>query len=96
VRPELLGELILDRLRRLHEAGLVDVLNDLDADLLQAIGGVGLELQRLGRLLLGDLVGRRLDPLLLLGAQAAQVFSLTQMQLLLASCSVMERIGATS
>src|SRR4051812_44442130 len=32
VRPELGGELVLHRSRRLHEAALVDVLDHLDAD----------------------------------------------------------------
>jgi hypothetical protein len=31
----ILGELVLDRLADLHEAALVDVLDDLDADLLE-------------------------------------------------------------
>ena len=60
--PELLGELVLDRLRRLDEAGLVDVLDDLDADLLQLLGRLLLELERVRRLLLADLGGRLLDP----------------------------------
>src|SRR5262245_8224519 len=38
VRTELLRELVLDRLGRLHESGLVDTLDDLDADALE-LGG---------------------------------------------------------
>ncbi len=71
MRAEFLRELVLDRRRGLDEAGLVDVLDDLDADLLQlarpsrfssfsAIAGSRLR----------DFVGRGLHPLLLLGRQA--------------------------
>src|SRR5213079_2373618 len=46
VRTELRGQLVLDRLRRLDEAGLVDVLDYLHADRLELVGGVLLQLER--------------------------------------------------
>src|SRR5262245_1267673 len=69
VRPQLFRQLILDRLRRLLEAGLVHVLYHLHANLLQLRRRVLLELQRHRRLPLRDLVRRRLHPLFLLIAQ---------------------------
>src|SRR2546426_10764519 len=38
MRPELLGQLVLDGQGGLHESGLVDLGVDLDADLLKQIG----------------------------------------------------------
>src|SRR5262245_42641026 len=70
VRPELLGELVLDRRRGRHEAGLVDALDHLDAELLQPVRRLRLELERARRLVLRHLVGRRLHPALLLVGQA--------------------------
>src|ERR1700731_1573495 len=70
VGSELLGDLILNRLGALGEAGLVDVLDELDADLLELGQRFVLELDGLGRLRAPDLVGGGLDPLLLLGAEA--------------------------
>src|SRR6266545_1717591 len=70
MRAELLGELVLDGQGGLLEAGLVDLVDHLHADLLQLVGRFLLELERHGRLALGDFVGRRLHPLLLLDAQA--------------------------
>src|SRR6188508_2251965 len=45
MRPELLGELILDRLRRLYEAGFVDAFDHLDAELLQPLRRVCFKLE---------------------------------------------------
>src|SRR4051794_39190696 len=55
VRPELLGEAVLDRLGVVGKPGLVDVVDDLYAHLLELLGRVLLELQGLGGLGLGDL-----------------------------------------
>ncbi len=62
---ELRGELILDWLRHRDETGLVDVLDDLDADALELLRRLLLELERVRRLLLADLGGGLLDALLL-------------------------------
>src|SRR5256885_5399812 len=70
VGAQLLGELVLNRQGGLLEAGLVDVLDDLDADLLQLRRRLLLELEGHGRLAPAHLVGRLLDPPLLLGAAA--------------------------
>src|SRR6266542_5961475 len=70
VGTQLLRELVLDRLGGLLETGLVDVLDDLHADLLELRRRLLLELEGHGRLALGDLVGRLLHPLLLRVAQA--------------------------
>ena len=43
MRPQFLGELVLDRLGRLHEAGLVDAVDDLDAHALELDGRLLLE-----------------------------------------------------
>ena len=53
------------------EAALVDVLDHLDADLLELRQRLMLKLERDGRLVLADLVGRSLHPFLLLVGQAA-------------------------
>jgi hypothetical protein len=71
MRAEVLGELVLDRLADLLEAALVDVPNDLDADLLELGQRLVLQLEGDGPLFLADLVRCRLHPALLLVAQAA-------------------------
>src|SRR2546425_5250582 len=70
MRPELLGQLVLDGQGGLHESGLVDLGVDLDADLLKLRSRLGLELEGHGGLAPADFVGRLLDPLLLFGAEA--------------------------
>src|SRR6185436_15729111 len=59
MRSQLLGELVLDRRRRRHEAGLVDAFDDLDAHCLETRGGVAFKLEGTRRLDLCDLVSRR-------------------------------------
>src|SRR4029077_16001059 len=70
VRAELIGEFVEIRSGDVGEARLVDVGDDLDADRLELAYRLVLELERLGRLVLVDLGGRRLHPLLLLGGKA--------------------------
>ena len=86
VRAEFLGELILDRRCRLDEAGLVDTVDHLDAELLEPFG----------RILLGckALAGSTLEtssaaatPFFCAVSGLSQIWH-SQMQLLLASCSV--------
>src|SRR5262245_57429815 len=66
---QLLGKLVLNRLSRRSKARFIDAVDHLHAHFFQLLGGLGLKLERLGRLGLGNLVGRGLDPLLLLIAQ---------------------------
>src|SRR5450432_1380505 len=70
VGPQLLGQAIEVGRRRLREARLVDVGDQLDADRLQLVGRLMLELERLRGLGASDLVGGRRDPFLLVDAQA--------------------------
>src|SRR5215471_1342418 len=74
MRPEILGELVLDRRANPGKAALVDVLDDLDAHLLEFRQRLVLEPEGRSRLVLADLVGGRLHPLLLLIGQAAPDF----------------------
>src|SRR6202162_2796169 len=67
---ELLRELVLDRLGVLDKAGLVDAPDEFDPHLLEACHRIVLERERLFRHDLGDLVGRGLDPALLLVIEA--------------------------
>src|SRR5579883_2279134 len=67
---EVAGDLVLDRLGDLDEAGLVDILHELDTHLLELRHRVVLEAERVGGLELVDLVGGGLHPLLLLIAEA--------------------------
>ena len=62
VRAELLGQLVQIGVGNLDEARLVDVGDDLDAERLELVGRLVLQLERLGRLVLADLVGRRSSP----------------------------------
>ena len=97
IRAQLRGELILNRLRYRDETGLVDVLDDLDADALQLLRRLLLELERVRRLLLADLGGGLLDALPSgRRTRLCQVLSLTHSRLLLASCWVNDITGATS
>src|ERR1700759_5341229 len=70
VRPEVVRELVEQRLGNRPEARLVDILDDLDAYLLELAGGGVLELEGALRLLCADVVGRRLHPFLLVGGEA--------------------------
>src|SRR6516225_10612941 len=70
MRPEVASELIQIRVGKLLESRFVDVADDLHADGLELVGRLVLELQGLRRLFLVDLVGRHLDPFLLLVGQA--------------------------
>src|SRR5436190_10637227 len=67
---KLLREPLLQRRSGADEARLVDVGDDLDADRLQLVRRLMLEVQRFGRLRASDFVGRRRHPLLLIVAQA--------------------------
>src|SRR5262245_56918457 len=66
VRAELLGELVLDRLGRLHEPRLVHAVDDLDAHALELRRRLLLEGEGPGRLDAPDLVGGGLHPLFFL------------------------------
>src|SRR5436190_9173747 len=66
VRAQLGRELVLDGLGGLHEAGLVDTLDDLDAHLLELDRRLLFERQRLAGLHPADFLGGGLDPLLFL------------------------------
>jgi len=70
VRTEILGKLVLDRLADRREAAFVDVLDHFHAHLFELCLGLVFELEGCGRLVLADVVGRRLDPFLLFVAQA--------------------------
>src|SRR5262245_8594765 len=70
VRAQVRDKLVLDRLADLGKAAFVNVLDDLDADFLELGQRLVLELERHGRLVFADLVGRRLYPFLLLIGQA--------------------------
>src|SRR4051812_6634588 len=70
VRSEILGDLVLHRRGDALEAGLVDLVDDLHAHLLQLGARFALELEGLLRLLRVHLVRRPLYPLLLLGGEA--------------------------
>jgi hypothetical protein len=96
VGTEVRGQLILDRLRHSDEPGLIDVLDDLDADALELPGRLLLELERVGRLLLADLGGGRLDAPFLVVAEGLPGLVANQSRLLLASCWVNDITGATS
>src|SRR5947209_19818818 len=65
MRPELLGELVVDRRGRRDEAAFVDILREFDADLLQPGDRLALERDRLRRLVLADFVGGGLHVALL-------------------------------
>src|SRR3954467_541871 len=69
VRPELLGELVLDRLAHRLEARLVDAGDDLHAHLLELGARLLLHLESLRRLHLVHFIGGRLHPLLLVGVE---------------------------
>src|SRR6478736_954356 len=70
IRPEIRRELVLDRLADRREAALVDVLDNLDADLFELRLRLVFELERGCRLVLTDFVGCRLHPFLLFVVQA--------------------------
>src|SRR6516165_1090687 len=70
VRAELIGELVLDGCRRLGEARLVHVGVHLYAQLYQLLCRLLLKLEAVWRFELAHLSCRRLDPLLLFGAEA--------------------------
>src|SRR5258708_38985153 len=69
VRPKLLGELVEIGIGNRDEAGLVDLGDDLDADLPQLVLRLMFELDRFRGLGLVDLVGGGLHPALLLRRQ---------------------------
>ena len=68
--PQILRELVLDRLADLHEAALVDVFDDLDAHLFQLCQRLVLKLEGDVWLVSADLIGCCLHPLFLLVGQA--------------------------
>src|SRR5260221_14634290 len=70
VGAELLGDLILHGGGNADEAGLVDVLDELDAHALELLLRLVIECHGLRRLRLADFVGGRLDPFLLLVGEA--------------------------
>ena len=86
MRAELLGDLVLDRLGGSDEAALVDVLDELDADLLELAKRLMLERQS----------AAVCTHFFCSSLKLVQARSLTQITLLLASCSVSDMIGATS
>src|SRR6185436_2369603 len=70
LRPEIGRGFVLDRLRRLHEAALVDFLHHLDAERLELVAGFLFQLERHCGLALRHFIRGRLHPLLLLRRQA--------------------------
>src|SRR5262245_38320735 len=74
MRAQVGRHLVEVRIGDLLETGLIDVAADLDADRLQLGGRFMLERDSVGRLVLVDLIGSRMEPALLLRRKAAPQF----------------------